>query len=111
MQLRINESTYLQLVEVQESTSYPGLLTQVGGRFLHFERQSFCSRGFGRKWSYTSGLLQVVLGQHVEVEILASPCGLVRFNTSSGLHIGDTKQQVTNTPRNYRWRLLDRWHL
>lgn len=30
-QLHINESSYLQLVEVQESMSYPGLLTQVRG--------------------------------------------------------------------------------
>jgi hypothetical protein len=30
LQLHINESSYLQLVEVQESMSYPGLLTQVG---------------------------------------------------------------------------------
>jgi hypothetical protein len=29
VQLHINESSYLQLVEVQESMSYPGLLTQV----------------------------------------------------------------------------------
>lgn len=29
LQLHINESSYLQLVEVQESMSYPGLLTQV----------------------------------------------------------------------------------
>lgn len=29
LQLHINESSYLQLVELQESMSYPGLLTQV----------------------------------------------------------------------------------
>eukprot|EP00879_Flechtneria_rotunda_P032298 GHRR01035479.1.p1 GENE.GHRR01035479.1~~GHRR01035479.1.p1 ORF type:complete len:211 (+),score=53.20 GHRR01035479.1:466-1098(+) len=30
LQLHIDESTYSQAVEIQESTSYPGLLTQVG---------------------------------------------------------------------------------